>query len=54
MDNVGEMYIPNGSGAANRRGVAKGDGDRKALGGLLGVMAIHAKEVTVVAFAIGG
>lgn len=35
MDNVGEMYIPNGLEAAYGRGVAKGDGDMKALGGLL-------------------
>lgn len=29
--NIGDMYIPNESGAANGRGVGKGDGDMKAL-----------------------
>lgn len=29
--NIGDIYIPNESGAANGRGVAKGDGDMEML-----------------------
>lgn len=42
MDNIGVMYILNESGAANGRGVAKGDDMEALWEGFLESWAIHA------------